>query len=75
MGCTEEAIQNKKPLLPAEWESFKNLRERTGVHLKLKTYALIHIQHPGLFWLIITLLLGSQPLQTKTQHRSRTTGH
>lgn len=28
MGCTEEAIQNKKPLLPAEWESFKNLRER-----------------------------------------------
>lgn len=28
MGCTEEAIENKKPLLPAEWESFRNIRER-----------------------------------------------
>lgn len=36
MGCTEEAIQNKKPLLPTEWESFGNIRERKGAHLKLK---------------------------------------
>lgn len=25
MGCTEKAIKNKKPLLPAEWESFRNI--------------------------------------------------
>lgn len=31
-------------------------------------------KHPGLFWLIIRLLLGSQPPQTKIQHHSRTTG-
>lgn len=43
-------------------------------HLRLKTYALVHIQHPGLFWLIIRLLLGFQPPQTKIERCSRTTG-
>lgn len=28
MGCTEEAMEKKKPMLPAEWESFKNIRQR-----------------------------------------------
>lgn len=36
MGCTVEAIENKKPLLPAEWESFKKYQGK-GAHLKLKT--------------------------------------
>lgn len=70
MGCTEEAIENKKPLLPAKWESFKNIWERGPI--RSGKHALIHIQHTGLFWLIIRLLLGFQPPQTKTQHRGRT---
>lgn len=72
MGCTEEAMENKKPMLPAEWESFKNIRERGPI--SNWKHALIHIQHPGLFWLIIRLLLGFQPPQTKTQHGGRTSG-
>lgn len=31
MACTEEAIKNKKLLRPAEWESFKNTREREPI--------------------------------------------